>query len=390
VKVLYVTDSPTVSGAEHVWLGYLPALAARGGGGHAFLGAGNTRLARALDERGTPYTLTTAFSRRMIETTVKPGALVEFGRAFFTVHRELRALIARERPDLLHSISFPACLYTATVARATGLPHVWHEHNIKRVHAVNRHLYRFVASTCAWVVGPSQAVTRNLATAGLPATTLLPLYNGIDVRQFATDDTRARAVRAALGLGDAPVVGLFGQLLPYKGHDLLIDAAPAIRARVPGTRFVFVGALENPPYEAHLHQRIAAAGLDDAFLFTGWRTDVPDVMRAVDVTVVATTTPEPAALSLMEGMAAGRPLVASTTGGTPEIVEDGVTGLLFAPGDSTALSTHVTALLIDEERRRQMGAAGRARVERLFTKDRHVDGMLDLYARAISAARGRA
>ena len=385
MKVLFVTDSPTVSGAEHVWLGYLPALTARGGSSHAFVSAANVRLRRALDERGGGHTVTDAFSRRMIETTLRPAALAEYGRAFLAVHRQLRAVVERERPDVMHSISFPACLYAATVAHATGVPHVWHEHNIKRVHAVNRHLYRYVASTCAWVVGPSRAVTDNLATAGIARDTLVPLYNGIDLGAFTPDDTRAGAVRQDLGLGDAPVVGLVGQLLAHKGHDTLIDAAPVIRARVPGTRFVFVGALENPPYEAHLRQRIAAAGLTDTFTFTGWRRDVAHVIGAMDIAVVATTTPEPAALSLMESMAMERPLVATHTGGTPEIVEHGTTGLLFAPGDATALAAHVAALLPDGARRQQMGRAGRARVAAAFTVERHIGGMLDLYARAAGA-----
>jgi glycosyltransferase involved in cell wall biosynthesis len=386
VRVLYVTDSPTVSGAEHVWFGYLPELAREGRAAHAYLSAGNTRLIAALEARGTPYTTTQSFSGRMIEVTLRPAALAGYASAFLTVRRELCALIERERPTVLHAISFPACLYAALAARATGVPLIWHEHNIKRIHAVNTQLYRFVASTCAWVVGPSRAVTDNLAKAGLPARKLVPLYNGIDLAKFAPDDARARRVREELGWADAaPVVGLFGQLLPHKGHDALIDAAAAIRARVPGTRFVFVGALENPPYEAHLRARLAAAGLTDAFQFTGWRTDVPDVMRAVDLLVVPTTSQEPAALSLMEGMAMGRPLVASRTGGTPELIVDGETGLIFPPGDAAALGTQVAALLADPERRRRMGEAGRARMEREFTVEKHVAGMLDLYERATPA-----
>ncbi len=388
MKVLFVTDSPTVSGAEHVWFGYLPALAARGGSAHAFLSHSNDRLIRALDQRRTPYTTTRAFSRRMIETTLRPWALAEFGRAFLTVYRELRTLIDRERPDVIHSISFPACLYAATAARATGIPHVWHEHNIKRVHAVNTQLYRYVASSCSWIVGPSKAVTDNLARAGLAPAKLVPLYNGIDLRAFTPDDARTRAVRQELGLSTDPAVGLFGQMLPHKGHETLIEAAPAIRARAPGTRFVLVGALENPPYEAHLRTRIATVGLGDAFIFTGWRSDVPHVMRAMDVSVVATTTQEPAALSLMETMAMGRPIVATRTGGTPEIVEHGVSGLLFPPADAAALAAHVGTLLPDAPRRQQMGDAGRARVEREFTVERHVDGMLNLYDRAVVARYG--
>lgn len=383
MRVLYVTDSPTVSGAEHVWFGYLPALAAPGNAAHAFISAANPRLIRALDQRGTPYTATHAFSSRLIEVTLQPAAIAAYVRAFATVRRELCAVIARERPDVLHSISFPACLYAALAARATGVPQVWHEHNIKRVHAVNTQLYRFVASTCAWIVGPSRAVTDNIAKAGVPAEKLVPLYNGIDLANFAPDDGRAAAVRAEFGWpADVPVVGLFGQLLPHKGHATLIDAASAIRAAVPGTRFVFVGALENPPYEAELRRRLADAGLSDAFTFTGWRTDVPHLMRAVDVMAVPTTSQEPAALSLMEGMAMGRPLVATRTGGTPELLVEGETGLIFPPGDAAALAAHVTALLRDPERRRRMGAAGRARMEQHFTVERHVAGMFDLYERA--------
>jgi glycosyltransferase involved in cell wall biosynthesis len=383
VRVLFVTDSPTVSGAEHVWLGYLAALGQPGRAAHAFVSATNPRLIRALDERGTPYTTTSAFSSRMIEVTLRPTALAAFAGAFWRVHRELCAVIARERPTVLHSISFPACLYAATAARATGVPQMWHEHNIKRIHAVNTQLYRFVASTCAWVVGPSKAVTDNIARAGVAREKLVPLYNGIDLAKFRPDDSRAAAVRAEFGwAADTPVVGLFGQLLPHKGHDSLIDAAAAIRSAVPGTRFVFVGALENPPYEAHLRGRLAAAGLTEVFTFTGWRTDVPHVMRAVDLLVVPTTSQEPAALSLMEGMAMGRPLVASRTGGTAELILDGETGLIFPPGDAAALAANVVALLHDPDRRRRMGEAGRARMEREFTEEKHVAGMLDLYARA--------
>lgn len=386
MRVLYVTDSPTVSGAEHVWFGYLPALARAGGEAHVFCSESNRRLRAALDERGVACTTTSRFSRRLIETTFRPAALLEYARAFRTVHGELTRLIRRFRPDVIHSISFPACLYAATAARATRCPHVWHEHNIKRIHAVNTRLYRFVGSTCSWIVGPSDAVTRNLARAGLAPSTLVTLYNGIDLARFNPDDARADAVRRELGVGEAPLVALVGQLLPHKGHRTLIEAAPAILAAAPDTRFLIVGALENPPYEADLREALDAAGLAPAFHFTGWRRDVPDVVRAADLSVVATTTPEPAALSLMEAMAMGRALVATRTGGTAEIVQDGVTGLLFEPGDASALARHVIALLGDPARRRGMGAAGRARVEREFSEARHVAAMLDLYARASTPA----
>jgi glycosyltransferase involved in cell wall biosynthesis len=110
-------------------------------------------------------------------------------------------------------------------------------------------------------------------------------------------------------------------------------------------------------------------------------------MRAMDVCVVATTTPEPAALSLMETMAVGRPIVATRTGGTPEIVDDHVSGLLFDPGDADALADRVSDLLADDEQRTRLGAAGRARVASLFALEQHNQGMLALYE---GAGTGRA
>jgi glycosyltransferase involved in cell wall biosynthesis len=249
---------------------------------------------------------------------------------------------------------------------------VWHEHNIKRLHAVNSRIFGWVARTCSHVIAVSEAVARPLRRAGLGEDVLRVVYNGIDLNRYAPDDTRARAARHELGLDERlPGIGLFGQYLPYKGHATLIEAAPLILEKVPGAHFFFVGALENPPYEVSLRAQLAKAGLTDRFTFTGWRADVHDVMRAMDVIVVATLTPEPAALTLMEAMASGRPVVATQTGGTPEIVVDGETGFLFPPADAAALAERVLTLLSDRTIAADMGRRGRRRMEATFGVERH-------------------
>ncbi len=183
---------------------------------------------------------------------------------------------------------------------------------------------------------------------------------------------------------EQPAVGLFGQMLPYKGHLTLIDAAPALIALAPDIRFFFVGALENPPYQEQLHARLAALGLQDRVTFTGWRTDVPALIRAMDVNVVATLTPEPAALSLMETMAMARPIVATRTGGTVEIVEDGVTGLVVEPGDPAALAEAVGRVLRSPALGESLGRAGRQRVEERYTRARHIEHIRGLYEAALA------
>jgi glycosyltransferase involved in cell wall biosynthesis len=107
----------------------------------------------------------------------------------------------------------------------------------------------------------------------------------------------------------------------------------------------------------------------------------------MDVIVVATTTPEPAALMLMEAMAMERPIVATATGGTPEIITDGKTGLLFGPGEAGDLSAQILRLLSDPPFARRLGSTGRERVEAAFDHERHLDVMCDLYDRAVSGMR---
>jgi glycosyltransferase involved in cell wall biosynthesis len=385
MTVLYVSDSTTVSGAEMVLLGYLEGLNARGYRAYGYINRRNPRLIEAFRERGVPCTATDAYTDRIIRTTVNPAALAGFGRAFYAVAGEMASVIREADVDVIHSISYPASLYAAFAAARLGTPQIWHEHNIKRLHRVNRVIYRKVAETCRWIIGPSDAVTGNLAKAGIDPAKLRTVYNGIDLRRFqAPQPDRVPIIRKELGLGDTEkAVGLFGQMLPHKGHRTLIEAAPHIRQRHPHTRFYFVGALENPPYERELQALIADRALGERFAFTGWRRDVQDVIRAMDVIVIATTTPEPAALMLMEAMAMERPVVATCTGGTPEIVEDGRTGLLFRPGDANDLAKSVCRLLADPQLARSMGASGRRRVQHAFALERHLETISELYQAAV-------
>lgn len=392
MKVLYVSDSTTLSGAEIVMLGCVDALYEQGHQARGFVRHSNPRLIEAFRSRGVPVTATHAYSDRLIQTTANPRDLWSFARSFAQASAEMAQIIERERIDVIHSISYPASLYAAFASLRTGVAHLWHEHNIKRIHRANRVIYRLVGNSCRWVVGPSDAVTNNLATSGIAADRLRTVYNGIDLSRFGHSSAeRTAALRRELGVGDhESAVGLFGQMLPYKGHRTLIDAAPEILRQQPNTRFFLVGALENPPYQDELKSMIAARGLDDRMIFTGWRDNVPEIIRAMDVVVVGTTTPEPAALTLMEGGAMERAVVATRTGGTPEIVADGESGLLFAPGDAAALAVHVSRLLGDPALAARLGQRARRRVEEEFERSRHLSQMFDLYREAAASNTARA
>ena len=380
MTVLYLLDSTTVSGAEIVATGHIDALRSSGHRAVAYVSERNRRLTAMLRARTVPFIETRHFSRELIRTTLSPSALAEFARSFASVRSEVREFAKRHRVDIVHSVSYPASLYAALSIPGTGMRHIWHEHNIKRIHRFNAPIYRFVARSAAYVIGPSDAVTRNLCRA-IPDSKVRTVYNGIDLNRFtAVAEDRIEAVRRTLGIASGTrAVGLFGQMLPYKGHGTLIDAAPRVLAACPDVQFFFVGALENPPYQDELKARIAARGLQTRLHFTGWQANVQDTMRAMDAIVVGTTTPEPAALALMESMAVGRPIVATRTGGTPEIVVDEETGLLFEPGNAGQLADRIIRLLSDRALATALTRAGRQRVESLFGLPRHLSTVLGLY-----------
>jgi glycosyltransferase involved in cell wall biosynthesis len=382
---LYVSDAPTVSGAEIVFLNYLQAFAPPAFRTHVFFRASNVRLLAEVQRRGLSYTSVETFSRTPIRTTLNPRELAHFASSIVRTARSLARVIRERDVDLVHTTMYPASLYVGLACRMTGRRQIWHEHNIKHIHAVNRWIYRWVGRSCCSVIGPSDAVTTRLLRAGIEPEKVRTLYNGIDLAAFDRTRVDVAGARRELGAADGDrLIGLFGQMLAYKGHGTLIDAAPAILRDHPRAKFFFVGALENPPYEAALRERLRNEGLESRFTFTGWRQNVPALMAAMDVVVVPTLTPEPAALSLMEGMALQRPLVATRTGGTAELVIDGETGLLFEPGDAAALARLVSTLLADDALAARLGRAGRRRMEERFSLERHLAEVETLYRECLN------
>jgi len=183
------------------------------------------------------------------------------------------------------------------------------------------------------------------------------------------DAAAAARVRERLGIGPGPLVLYAGKRSFGKGTHVLVDALGAIRAGVPGARFAFAGKGEMPlPSAPDVH---ALGALSQESLFP--------LYRAADVVVVPSIWPEPLSRVIVEAMWLGRPVVATAVGGSPEAVEDGVSGLLVPRGDAPALAAAISALLHDSARGARMGAAAAARAATMFDEERVVASLLDAY-----------
>jgi len=215
------------------------------------------------------------------------------------------------------------------------------------------------------------------------------VHNAINLDDFSTD-VDISAVRNEFGWADCEsLVGVVGRLDWWKGHDDFLEAMAEVIQRMPNVKGLIVGAPENSPVNLEYYQKLQRAtkslGLEEKVIFTGFRGDIPRLMAAMDVVVLSSSRPEPFGRVVIEGMAAGKPVVATAAGGVLDIIEDGVNGLLVPPKDSGAMAEAIFKLLSDPEQARQMGQTARRHAEEKFSVPRHVDTIQQLYDKMLGS-----
>jgi L-malate glycosyltransferase len=223
-------------------------------------------------------------------------------------------------------------------------------------------------------IAASDSIHTTLLEDGIEASKIVTVYEGIDIHRIQAEPPAA--IHAELWLPtNAPIVGAAGALTAEKGQRYLIDAAALVVREVPDARFVILGEGDLRP---SLERQIKELRLDKHVFLPGFRADVLAFLRAFDVFVMPSIA-EGLGTSLLDAMAASKPTVAPNTGGIPEAVADGETGLLVSPRDAHALAHAISRLLKDRNLRQRMGEAGLARVRRLFSAERMVDETLAVY-----------
>ncbi len=307
--------------------------------------------------------------------------------------RELVRYLRRHRIDVVHTTGLYPNVFGVTAAWLARTPVI-----VASVRDMGqmwrgdlRRVQRWTSRLADAVVTNAEAIAERLRAEGYEADKIEVIHNGIvpaevPVRLPGTGLRRDLGVPAA-----APLVGVVSRLDPLKGLDDFLDAAALVAGRHPETRFLIVGgpaAGVGEPYVAELRLRIEDLGLGDRVFLTGARTDVPDILPELTVSVLPSLT-EGLSNSLLEAMAAGLPVVATDVGGNPEIVEDGVTGLLVPANDPDSLAAAVGRLVASPGLGRELGRAGRTRVATHFTPERLVERTTGLYRRLLEEARRR-
>jgi glycosyltransferase involved in cell wall biosynthesis len=311
--------------------------------------------------------------------------------------RRVARFASDREADLIHTNSLKSDIYGVLAARMARVPVVWHVHDIlsppylPNAAAV---VFRNLAGRLPdHVIVNSHSTLESLRRDRVQSTTVV--YNGVEMNLPTRGKARGRGADEVSGRG--PVVGIVGRIAPWKGQDVFLQAAEIVLKRGYPARFWIIGSalFGEAEFEQKLRQMAEGPDLQDSVSFLGFREDIQDVLQQIDILVHASTVPEPFGQVIIEGMAAGLPVIASDAGGPQEIITHGLNGFLTPPGDAKALAEAIIELLENQERAAAIAEAGRDHVAQHFSVRASAEKVERIYRDIItnrshrSGARGR-
>lgn len=365
LKVLHFTNSMRLGGTERVVL----------------------RVASTLNEGFEHYVCCIRnFDPDLVEGSLRPEQFMALhlpeSRLAFFVPRLFRTIRACQ-PDIVHSRNWGA-IEAAIAARLARVPVVIHSEHGYEVEYLSetprrqRWIRRLVYSTAdAFCTVSRELRDYHASQAGVTPERIRVIYNGVDTARFAPDPLSRASIRAELGIApDDFVIGAVGRMVPIKDYPTLVRAAGMAAAKIPNLKLLMVG--DGPEFERTRNLTQNIPELDSRVLAVGRSHDVPGLLAAMDI-FVQTSLREGMSNTLLEAMSTGLPAVVTRVGGNPEVVDEGITGWLFAPGDVNELSELMVRLAKEADLRARAGEAARRRSLDMFSHGTMLENYRALY-----------
>lgn len=377
-RITYLIDSLGVGGAERLLVTYLSCLKSMGF---------TVRVCTFAVRNGNP--IAADIQKLGVEVDLLPIPLLRDVSAFPRLVRYLR----KHNTQLVHTQLEFADSWGTMAARVLGLPSVSTQHTledpVKGTKAYRRlKVHRWVLRNLASKVIAVSEETRNhyLRVGKFPPDKIVTFYNGIDLTRFDQPDPEKRqAVRSALGIAEnIPILTTVAVLRPAKGIQFMLQALPKILQSVPDARYLIVG---DGDHRDALVRIVEQNDLAKHVIFTGVRSDVPDLLAASDLFVLPTLE-DALPTVLMEAMASKVPIVASGVGGIPEMVKDGYNGLLVPAQDAEQLALACTKVLTDPKLAQQLRENGHQVAYQRYDIRKQAQELGDLYRQLLNPKQG--
>ncbi len=336
-NVLHVSRVGFIGGAERVILTLANNSAQLGY--RALLACPEGDLLRAAQSNGIP---TTACEFDRMRITANPMALLRYPFVWRKRAKELLQICVANDVQVIHAHHPVGVLYALPAIRRLGLPAILHVHEMLPAKPLYALALRLAVKAVSHFICVSDAARQLLDTAHVDAPRISIVFNGVD-QQFLDAPERTPEVT-----GPGPHIGVFGVIEPRKGQDIFLAAAAKVAKRFPTAHFWVVGPLalkDKKTFAEKLHALADAPALRGRVTFTGYRSDVAQWMSAMDVVALTSIAHESLGMVLLEAATLGKPTIGTRIGVVPEIIKEGVTGRVVAPGDPEALAQAMTTLL---------------------------------------------
>ncbi|HKP20498.1 MAG TPA: glycosyltransferase family 4 protein [Thermoleophilaceae bacterium] len=380
MRVLYVSHTSHVGGGERSLLELLGALPSDV---DPHMACPPGPLHDAVRSAGVPVTTIPGTDGSLkLHPVQTPRALADMARAAMAVRRLGRRLEA----DLVHGNSVRAGLIAAIASDLGGPPAIAHVRDCLPDSTASRLVTSIVCRRAAGVIANSSYTLEHFRGARALRMERV-VHNPVDAERFQPEDRSYN--------GHAPTLGVVAQLTPWKGQADAVRTLALVKRDFPSARLVLAGSakfvsratrFDNRAYVRQLQDLIRELGVEEDVDFLGEVPDPESVYRSLDVLLVPSWE-EPFGRAVVEGMAAGVPVVSTEVGGPAEIVSAPDEGVLLPAQEPETWARAVSELLADPDRRRQIARCARLRATTAFTVDRHVRGVLDAYESALEPAR---
>ncbi|MEW6052261.1 MAG: glycosyltransferase [Nitrospirota bacterium] len=294
---------------------------------------------------------------------------------------KLSGILRRKNIDIIHCQKHKPTIYGSLAALVSGnISVIAHVHGLARTRSWKRKLTNwFLLRGVKKIVAVSESVRKDVIKNnwGLDPYKVITVKNCIDLSTIDSIRISKGESRAQLGLAeDEFVFGTVGRLVATKGQSYLIEAFALVKERIPNARLVITG---NGPLFGELQKKAANLGVASRVLFTGYRNNVFEMLRAFDIFVLPSLA-EGLSIALLEAMASGLPIIASEVGGIPEVFGNCKCGKLVKPKDVRSLAAAMIEIsYLDNDLKKNLGANGRTRIEEEFTADVMIKKLTELY-----------
>ncbi|HMP89047.1 MAG TPA: glycosyltransferase family 4 protein [Kiritimatiellia bacterium] len=339
-------------------------------------------LRNELEKAGTKVFLVREIPALHRSRLARPTAWFGMLRDVMLSRRRIKQIFAEFKPDLVHTNSATLLPVAGSIAHAAGIPHILHVRESFLDFGLLWKIYRMVLVFYADKIIAISGFIAGTFSARQQQAKVVTIYDGLPEQDFINISPPAVESFIEKYKLKRPLIALVGRIkLKRKGQDVLVNAAAILKHKFPDATYAMVGS-PFPGNEDHLDNlksMIREPGLEDRIVLTGHLDQPLVALAACDISIMASSTPEPLGNVTIESMALGKPVVGTNLGGTPELVQDRKTGLLIPPGDAEAMANALAYLLEHPEEAARMGQLGRERYLNEFTFDQYYEKLAQLY-----------